>query len=188
MSIPPEAIDKYRKILAYAERGEGGERNNANRLLESMRSKYPGIEQAVAQKQAFEQPGSFIVPDGPPPPGFWEAAFDAAGLVMGRARPEDLLFKYMDILEHATSPVPGGSELAQLSDAQAKQLVMETFLPRAGRTPFNGLKVKVDTVGNAGGYLVAYAEDEQNRRLIAKHFGLMMQGLMYQLLGRSTGR
>ena len=183
-SIPPEAIKKYRKILAYAQRGEGGEKDNAQRLLEALEKKHPGIGEAVAQREAFERPGTFVVPDGPPPPGFWEAAFDAAGLVMGKARPEDLLYKYMDILEHATSPIPGGMELAQLTDEEAKQLVIETFIHRAGRTPFNGLKVKVDTRGNGGGYLIAYAEDEANRRLLAKHFGGMMQVLMYQLLGR----
>lgn len=177
-------IDRYRKIKAYAERGEGNERNNAEKLLAAMRAKHPGIDDAVKQKEAFERPGMFVVPEGPPPPGFWEAAFDAAGVMMGRTRPEDMFFKYMDALEQATAPVPGGTQLVELTDEEAARLVREALSPKGGFTPLNGLRMRVDSKGNAGGLLQAYAHNEHNRRLIAKHFGQMMGGLMYQLLSR----
>ena len=177
-------IDRFRKIQAYAQRGEGNERANAEKLLNAMRKKHPGIDEAVAQKEAFERPGAFVVPEGPPPPGFWEAAFDAAGLMMGRTRPEDLFFKYMDALEYATAPVPGGTELVELTDEEAQRLVVQALTPKGGFTPLNGLRMRVDSNGNAGGLLQAYAANDHNKRLIAKHFGQMMAGLMYRMLSR----
>ena len=53
--IPPEAVERYRKVKALADRGVEGEQANALRQLAIMRDKYPGIEHV-----AFPPP--------PPPP------------------------------------------------------------------------------------------------------------------------
>ena len=177
-TVPPDVIAKYRKVKAYAERGEGNERQNARRIMESLEAKYPGLGRAAAAREAFERPGSFVVPEGPPPPGFWEACFDAAGLFMGRSRPEDLLYKYMEAFENASSEVPPGTELVELTDQEAKRLVIATFQTQVSKTPFGALRLKVETPANTASILKAYSYSEHNRRLIARHFGAMMNEFM----------
>ena len=76
----------------------------------------------------------------------------------------------------------GGTELVELTDEQAKQLVINAFSPAAGQTPFGGIRLRVDTSGNGGPLIRAYSTSEHNRRMIARHFGAMMMDLMYQIL------
>ena len=57
-AIPSATVDRYRAVLAHAERGEGNEKENAKRLLAKMRQQYPGID-AVVDVEAVPSPGGW---------------------------------------------------------------------------------------------------------------------------------
>ena len=54
MEIPDSIVDRYRKVSTLADRGVGGERDNAQRARSQMEDRYPGIR-AVSARRATEQ-------------------------------------------------------------------------------------------------------------------------------------
>jgi len=57
-------LKRYRGLVGLAERGEGGEKTNASRLVSRMRKKHPGIHAAAFAPPPEEEP--FIPPPSPP--------------------------------------------------------------------------------------------------------------------------
>lgn len=76
-AIPNDKVDLYIRVLALAEKGADGEREQAERTLAKLRLKYPGIEaQAEEQIRATKPSGGRAggKPPGPTPKeSFWSA-------------------------------------------------------------------------------------------------------------------
>lgn len=65
MPVPPNIVEKYRRVMALANGGVGGERRNARRILDKMEEQHPGIAEAAQAAQAAEKRAAYA---GPPPP------------------------------------------------------------------------------------------------------------------------
>jgi hypothetical protein len=65
MEYAPTLLDRYKKVASLAERGEAGERDNAERQREKLEKKYPGISYQAQlrdkqeKEQAYRGPGAF---------------------------------------------------------------------------------------------------------------------------------
>jgi hypothetical protein len=53
--IDPGIVARYRKVLVHAQRGEGNERTNAQRTLDKMEAKYPGVGAQARQDTARDE-------------------------------------------------------------------------------------------------------------------------------------
>jgi len=81
-----DAILKYLKVKALADRGDPGERDNAKRILKKLATENPGIEKAAAQyvKQQAQAEKEATQPEEPvrekpfPFGGNWEELFNFA--------------------------------------------------------------------------------------------------------------
>jgi hypothetical protein len=71
MAIDPSVVEKYRRVKALAERGEGGERDNARARKARFEAEHPGIAAAAAlaeAREAVEAATRHAPPPQPPPP------------------------------------------------------------------------------------------------------------------------
>ena len=178
--IPEPVLNRYRKVLGLAERGEGGEQQNAQSIVDSLEEKYPGIRRVAL---AGERRGTFVVPEGEPAPTFWQAAWDAVGLASGRADPEELFAKYSRVVESAQNPLPRGVELAELTQDEAEELVRSVFHATGTTTALGGMRFRIDTPAQTVGLLRGYARSLHNRRLIAGAFGRFMAEWLFAAMG-----
>lgn len=69
MALDPSLIEKYRRVKALAERGEGGERDNARARKARFEAEHPGIAAAAAAAEAREAVEAATRHAPPPPPG-----------------------------------------------------------------------------------------------------------------------
>jgi len=78
MEIPQSVVERYLKVATLADRGVGGERENAQRARSHMEDRYPGIRSASASQQAerdrvdagaADQPANGNFGAGPAPEG-----------------------------------------------------------------------------------------------------------------------
>ena len=70
-----KTLNRYLKVKAHAERGEGAERESAKKILRDFEAKHPGIKEAAAaraRKQTAPPPRSKPQPDRR---GNWEQIF-----------------------------------------------------------------------------------------------------------------
>ena len=99
--ITVDIIEKYIKIKALAEQGAMGEKDNARRIMKKMEKEYPGLEKAVVQFEAQNNPEpeepsatSWTPPPTPKPQpakggskygGNWEELFNFARSAVNNA-------------------------------------------------------------------------------------------------------
>lgn len=182
-AIPESVVERYRKVLAMAERGEAGEQANAQRIVAKLEAEYPGIR--VVALGGKRQRGTFVVPEGEPTPSVWEAAVDAANVAMGATDPWAMFDKYRQAWESATASLPPGTQLAELTDEEARELVVRSFRVQAIRGPLGTLRFRVDTPASVVSLLRGYSASEANREAICEAFGQLMsewlRGSMMQI-------
>ncbi len=73
MQYSEQLLDRYEKVVKLAERGEGGERSNADRQRQRMEGKYPGISYQFQVRDTKRREGER------PTPGPFDASNGAFG-------------------------------------------------------------------------------------------------------------